>query len=205
VVVALEGRAYATCWNPFALGCMPTVVYSHEWNSTGGTVSRGAYSCSANDWGLLPGVAICSGSSHSNEQAVGSVAIMTGVGDSYGRLFAYSGGTSDPSNPSNAYSPNVAVSDHGKAYGDKVAVSGHNEARSAAGGVAISGVSWPYNAYPAPANAYTGPGGVAIAGGRANGGAVAVAGGDATTSSGGVVAVSATGNASGGVVNIDTR
>jgi hypothetical protein len=56
---------------------------------------------------------------------------------------------------------------------------------------------WPLNPDSGPGDAYTGPGGVAVAGGRANGGAVTVAGGDASTSSG-LVAVSATGNASGG-------
>ena len=205
VAVSEDDDAAGSCWNPFAIGCLPSVAYGGVigyGTATGGTVSLAGESCFANDYGLVPGIAVCGGNQHTEESASGSIAVMTGSGAAYGRLFAFSDGNSSPFREHHAYSDNIAVSEWGKAYGGKVAFSLHHEAHSGAGGVAIAGITWPFNLYPNPADAYTGPGGVAIAGGRANGGAVAVAGGDATAGSGGVVAVSLTGDATGAAVNV---
>lgn len=206
ISISTDDDAYGSCWNPFNIGCLPSVAYGGSGDAHGATVSLGQYSCSASDWGPVPGIAVCSGSSATDEHADGSIAVMYGDGTANGRLFAYSNGTPSPFREGTATSDNVAVSEWDKAYGGRVAISLHNSAYSGNGGVAIAGTTHSASGWPQPANAHTGPGGVAVAGGNAYGGAVAVAVGDATTSPGGLVAVSATGTASGGsVANIDTK
>jgi hypothetical protein len=206
ISISTEQDAYGMCWNPLATGCLPSVVVASDAfnDAHGGTISYGGTSCSASDWGLVPGIAVCGGSPATDESAEGSIAVMTGDGTADGRLLAYSDGTPSPFREGTATSDNVAVSQWDKAYGGRVAVSLHNSAHSK-GGVAIAGTTHSASGWPQPANAYNESGGVSVAGGEAHGGAVAVAVGDATTSEGGLVAVSATGTASGADHNIDTE
>jgi hypothetical protein len=203
-----DSFATGTCWNPFNLGCVPSVVLTEGGGAYGGTISYGGEGCSANDFGPVPGIAVCDddwwySDGRGEDTARGSIAIQTGDGAAYGRLLAFSNGNPAASTTyGGAYSDNVAVSQWRPAQGGKAAVSLHDSAYSGTGGVAVAGVTWQPSGYPRPTNAYTGPGGASVAGGNATGGAVAVAAGDATTSTGGVAAVSLTGHARGGVVNV---
>lgn len=215
VSVSAEEDAYGMCWNPVAIGCLPSVAFTYDGDANGGTVSIGLLGgwdgCSAYDWGPVPGVAVCSTSAHNADEPVttGSIAVDSGSNGARGRYLAYSGGERSPwdNNSDYASADHVAVSEWDNAYGGNVAVSTGAEAHSGAGGIAVAPAGCSTDpGYYADGNAFTGPGGVSVAGCEAKGGAVAVAVGDATTSSGGLVAVSATGDASGGsVANIDTE